>query len=190
MSGVREYEISQMLRGQAGTTAMIEDVWPAGSFVVVLDGRPKQITIPSASRGLDRHYRYGPAKSVVGSASFKHVVYAFKGNGYRPYPVTHLRAIEVANGLTFTWIRATRIDGDFWSTGDVPLGEHSELYQVTVYQSRLVKRQTVSSTASWTYPASQQASDLVFGGFEVAVAQVSGRYGAGLAMSIDIASQA
>jgi len=190
VAGVREYEISQMLRGQAGTTAMIKDIWPAGSFVVVLDGRPKQITIPSASRGLDRHYRYGPAKSVVGSASFKHVVYAFKGNGYRPYPVTHLRATEVANGLTFNWIRATRIDGDFWSTGDVPLGEDSELYQVTVYQNGLVKRQTVSSTASWTYPTSQQASDLVFSGFEVAVAQVSGRYGAGSAMFIDIASQA
>ena len=101
-----------------------------------------------------------------------------------------MRATEVANGLTFNWIRATRIDGDFWSTGDVPLGEDSELYQVTVYQNGLVKRQTVSSTASWTYPTSQQASDLVFGGFEVAVAQVSGRYGAGSAMSIDIASQA
>jgi hypothetical protein len=111
-TGTRQFEISQLLRGQAGTSNKIQDVWPAGSFVVVMDGRPAQVTVPSASRGLDRHYRYGPAKQPVGAASFKYAVHAFEGNGYRPYPVVHLRKSETGSLHHFSWIRATQIDGD------------------------------------------------------------------------------
>ena len=42
-TGTRRFGISQLLRGQAGTSAMIQDIWPAGSFVVVMNGKPKQI---------------------------------------------------------------------------------------------------------------------------------------------------
>jgi len=187
--GVRKFAISQLLRGQAGTASMIQDMWPKGSYVVVLDGKPQQITIPSASRGLDRHYRYGPAKSAVSAASYKHVVHAFKGNGYRPYPVTHLRMQEAGNGHAFTWIRATRVDGDFWTKSDVPLGEESELYQVTIFQDGLVKRKTTTPTPAWSYSANQQMADLVAGGYEIVVAQISSRYGAGLVNAMNVTAQ-
>lgn len=104
-----QYEIRNLLRGQLGTSAMMPRVWPAGSIVVVLDGHPEQITIPSASRGLERHYRYGPAKQAVRSASYKYTQRSFAGNGYRPYPVVHLNAAPDPSGMTVNWIRAPNI---------------------------------------------------------------------------------
>ena len=183
-TGTRLFGISQLLRGQAGTTAMIQDIWPAGSFVVVMNGKPKQITIPSASRGLERHYRYGPAKQSISANSFRHVVHAFKGNGYRPYPVTHLRQQEAGTTHAFSWIRATRIDGDFWGNNDVPLGEESEHYQVTIVQDGLVKRQTTTTQPFWAYENAARQSDLVAGQYQVSVAQISARFGAGPARAL------
>lgn len=74
----------ELLRGQAGTSGMIQDAWPAGSFVVVMKGRPEQITVPSASRGLDRHYRYGPAKQAVSSPALNTRSMRFRGTGIGP----------------------------------------------------------------------------------------------------------
>lgn len=187
-TGTRRYEISQLLRGQAGTCAQIQDIWPAGSFVVVMDGRPEQITIPSASRGLERNYRYGPAKQPVTAASYKHVIHAFKGNGYRPYPVTHLREKLTGANHTFEWIRATRIDGDFWNAGDVPLGEVSEQYQVTITQGGQIKWQDIVTSESFSYPANMEQSELQAGDYQISVAQISARYGVGPGVSIILQS--
>lgn len=189
-TGTRQYEISQLLRGQAGTSGMIQDAWPAGSIVVVMNGRPAQITVPSASRGLDRHYRYGPAKQAVSSTSFKYAVHAFQGNGYRPYPVVHLRQSTVGATHSFRWVRATRIDGDLWGATEVPLGEVSEVYQVTIRQNGIILRQETVTHAQWTYVAADQQSDLGLGAYQMTVAQVSDRYGAGAETAMSIADHA
>ncbi len=183
-TGKRRYNISMFLRGQLGTSAMMPAVWPKGSIIVALDGRPEQLTIPTASRGLDRHYRYGPAKQSVGAASYKYTVRAFKGNGYRPYPVVHLKTHESAGDIDVNWIRATRIEGDIWSSSEVPLGETSESYLVRVRQDGLIRRETTVDQPSWTYTQAQMASDLGVGTFQVSVAQISERYGAGPAATI------
>ena len=177
-----------MLRGQAGTATHMRDIWPEGSFVVVMDGRPEQITIPSASRGLERHYRYGPAKQAVSAASFKHVVQAFKGNGYRPYPVTHLTSQTSGATHQFSWIRATRVDGDVWGTGDVPLGEDTEVYQVTITQAGQIKRQQSLTSPLFSYSAAAQTSELQSGDYQIAVAQMSTRFGPGPSQTLTLPS--
>ena len=187
-TGTRRFEISQLLRGQAGTATHMQDIWPVGSFVVVMDGRPEQITIPSASRGLERHYRYGPAKQAVSAASFKHVVQAFKGNGYRPYPVTHLASQTSGATHQFSWIRATRIDGDIWGAGDVPLGEDAEIYQLTITQGGQIKRQQSLTSPVFTYSAAAQVSELQSGDYQIAVAQMSARFGAGPSQTLTLPS--
>jgi hypothetical protein len=189
-TGTRQYEISQLLRGQAGTSGMIQDTWPAGSFVVVMNGRPEQITVPSASRGLDRHYRYGPAKQAVSSASFKYAVHAFQGNGYRPYPVVHLRKSGVGAAHHFQWVRATRIDGDLWGPTEVPLGEVSEIYQITIRQNGTIVRQEMVTNALWTYAAADQQNDLGAGPYQMTVTQISDRYGTGAEASLSIVDHA
>lgn len=187
-TGNRRFEISQLLRGQVGTSAMMQDIWPAGSFVVIMNGKPKQITIPSASRGLERHYRFGPTKLPLSSNSYKHVTLSFKGNGYRPYPVTHLKMTNSGNTQVFSWIRATRIDGDIWGAGDVPLGEETELYEITITQGGLVKRQLTTSSATYSYSAAQQKNDLTSGTYQLVVTQVSARFGAGSEKTMTVES--
>ena len=182
--GNNTYRLRGLLRGQAGSRGLMPDVWPAGSSVVLLDGRVDQIVLPSAARGLDRHFRYGPAKRPLGDPSFRYRVDAFAGNGLRPYPVAHLRARPVAGGLDVSWIRCSRIDGDLWGQGDIPLGEAQEAYQIRVIRDGILRRSASVTAPVWHYPASQIAADHGNAAFRVEVAQVSDRFGAGLASAV------
>ncbi|WP_439155856.1 hypothetical protein [Yoonia sp.] len=155
------------------------DVWPAGSRIVALNGVPRQILLPSAARGLERHYRYGPAKRPLGDASFRHAVRTFQGNGLRPYPVAHLRARVTAAGREISWIRCSRIDGDLWAAGDIPLGEDSESYLLRITQNGMTRRTVALGTPQWTYDAAQIATDTGGAPYRLEVAQVSARFGAG-----------
>ena len=70
-------------------------------------------------------------------------------------------------------------DGDVWRETDVPLGEMTESYIVEVRQSGNVIRQEFMSMPVWNYSASEKSTDLTSGSYEIAVAQVSDRYGIG-----------
>ena len=61
----REYLVGGFLRGQAGTDAVMPDLWPAGTDFVLLDGAVGQLDLPSAARGRERHFRVGPAVRVL-----------------------------------------------------------------------------------------------------------------------------
>ncbi|SMR72831.1 Putative phage tail protein [Aliiroseovarius halocynthiae] len=173
------YDLSLRLRGQLGTDAAMPSYWPAGSYVVVLDGTPDQIPLASSARGLNRHYRIGPARKAYSDASYLHNVYAFKGIGLRPYAPVHLSVRDDAGDHVINWVRRTRVDGDPWGDGDVPLGETSEQYRVRIVDGPTVKREFDVSSPSWTYIAPLRAAELVSGAYAVEVAQVSERFGAG-----------
>ena len=182
------YDLTELLRGQRGSSAMIRDVWPVGSRVVVMDGRPEQITIPTAARGRDRHLRYGPVKRPLTDPSYRHVVHRFKGNGLRPYPVVHLCAKAAGDDLRVAWIRQTRIDGDLWGFGDVPVGEESLAFVVEVRQGDAVRRQVQVTATEWIYTTAMRAADGIGSSFVIGVAQLSARYGAGPFTGVEIGS--
>jgi hypothetical protein len=173
------WDISLLLRGQAGTDAIMPHVWPSGSLVVLVDSAPDQLDLPLSARGLARHYRIGSASRAYDDPSFVHRVEAFAGVGLRPYAPCHLRSAPLAGGTTVTWIRRSRIDGDSWMGMDVPLGETSEAYLVRVVQSGSVRRETISLGQSWQYTAAMRAADGLLGPYEIHVAQLSDAYGAG-----------
>lgn len=178
--GTRAFALSNLLRGQAGSRGIVPETWPAGSRIVALDGVPDQITIPSAARGNARHYRYGPAKRPITDASFRHVELTFQGNGLRPYPVAHLRAPQDGTGARdVSWIRCSRIDGDLWSAGDIPLGEESETYLLRVTQNGILRREEVLTSPVWRYEAAQIAVETGSAPYRLEVAQVSARFGPG-----------
>ncbi len=182
----RTYDLSGLLRGQSGSDGVVPDAWPAGSKVVLLDGRPSQVSIPSAARGTPRHYRYGPVIRAYSDRSYRHQELTFKGNGYRPYSVAHLRAELMSGDLHVDWIRRTRIDGDIWSDGEVPLGEETEAYILRVQQGQSILREEALVQPSWTYSAAAQTADTGGADFEIAVAQVSARYGTGPFQTIKV----
>jgi len=185
--GGSRFALSGLLRGQFGTWGDMPDTWGAGAKVVMLDGTPAQINLPSTSRGTARHFRFGPAAQPMTDPSYRYQAHVFSGIGLRPYPVVHLRATPRGSDTDITWTRCTRIDGDLWADGETPLGEDTEAYVVRISQGSDVKRELTVTTPTLTYTASQRSADVGSGGFEIAVAQVSARYGTGPFVTIAVA---
>lgn len=183
----RTYEISGRLRGQLGTDALMPDQWPVGSYFVLLDGRPEQINLASSARGVDRHYRIGAARLPVSDPSYQYSVRAFQGNGLRPYSPVFLTATpDGSGGHYISWTRRSRIDGDIWGSGDVPLGEAVEAYLVRIRKGGAVIRETQVAAPAWTYDAAALAADGLVGPYQIEVAQISDRYGPGLFAKMDM----
>jgi len=174
------YDLSGRLRGQFGTDAMLPAAWPVGSIFVLLDGVPKQVELASSARDLARHYRIGPASRSYDDPSYVHLVHAFKGVGLRPYSPVHLRAeYDPSDALQVQWVRRTRIDGDSWSSLDVPVGEGTETYLIQVRAGGNVVREAQISSPNWSYTQALRLSDGISGPYEVHVAQLSERFGPG-----------
>jgi len=180
------YFLHTRLRGQLGTDALMPAEWPSGSYIVMLDGIPEQIQLADAQRRRARHYRIGPTGRPVDDPSYQHAVIAFEGVGLRPFAPVHLTARDTGGGITLSWVRRTRIDGDRWETPDVPLGEERELYLVQVSQNGSVLREQIVEAPNWTYSAANRASDGLTGGITLAVAQISGLFGPGAFASLEI----
>ncbi|MEL7280150.1 MAG: glycoside hydrolase/phage tail family protein [Pseudomonadota bacterium] len=172
------YLLSHRLRGQLGSER--DEVWPAGSYIVRLDGSPRQVDLAVSQLGLERFYRVGPASQPVDSGAYSQAQLTFEGVGLRPLSPVHLRLSgnpgEVRRA---TWIRRTRIGGDPWQGIDVPLGEETERYLVRVRQGEIVLREVFVDSPEWTYDLAAQSADGINGAFELDVAQVSAVVGAG-----------
>ncbi len=107
--------------------------------------------------------------------------------GLRPYRPVHLNARRLANSdIRTAWVRQTRIDGDFWDALDVPLGKAAESYQLRVVVSGAVRREEIVGTPEWTYSAADQVADGISGAFSFEVAQISDRFGPGLAGKVNV----
>jgi hypothetical protein len=172
------WEISMRLRGQAGTDGL-RAAWPTGSTVVVLDGGPRQVELPRSARGLERHWRIGPAGRSHSDPSHLQRVEAFEGVGLRPYAPAHLTVERRGGDLTVRWVRRTRLDGDGWEV-EVPLGEAREAYRVQVVAGGAVLREETVGEPEWLYSAAHRTADAAAGRRSVRVAQLSDRYGPGL----------
>ncbi|SEO50929.1 hypothetical protein SAMN04490248_10670 [Salinihabitans flavidus] len=175
------YLLRNRLRGQLGSDGIMPAQWPSGSTFVLIDPALTQIALKTAARNLARHYRIGPARRGYDDPSYEHRIEAFSGIGLRPYAPCHLRVTaDGAGGSMWSWIRRTRIDGDEWDLPEVPLGEESEVYVVRVMQGSMILREAVTTTPNWIYTAAEKADDGVSVPYEVHVAQISARFGAGL----------
>ena len=174
------------LRGQLGTEADMPDVWPAGSLVVLLDRSLTQLDFASSARGSDLIVRAGPAIRPVDDPSFVERSLTVEGLGLRPYAPAHLKARKSGGDIRLSWIRRTRIDGDIWADGDVPLGEAAERYRVRVLDGEVVVREVETAAPEFTYAAAAQAADAVVGPLRIEVAQVSDRFGPGEFARIEI----
>lgn len=183
-SGDGRFILKAILRGQAGSRGLIPDVWPAGSLIVALNGVPAQIQLASSARQTTRHFRYGPAKRPINDPSYSYRTFAFQGNGLRPYPVAHLRALQTTAGLDVKWIRCSRVDGDIWADGDIPLGEDHESYVVRVSQNGGLLRQETLSSPNWQYSAADQTAEVGGAPYLIEVAQLSDRFGHGPFVSL------
>ena len=176
----RTYSISRLLRGQAGSEWAMGAPLPAGAPFVLLDqhiltvasginalGRTMQLRV--VAEGRDHGDPVALALSITPQAT-----------ALMPLSPVHLRAARGVNGITFSWIRRTRVDGDSW-VGEVPLAEDSEQYQLEVLSGTNVVRAVTTTTPSAFYASTDELSD--FGmpqaSLSVRVAQLSATVGRG-----------
>lgn len=175
MLGGDVWEISERLRGQAGTDSVMPREWPAGSLVVLMDDAPKHLSIPPSVRGQQRYWRIGPARRPLDDASYVGLNTVTEGLGLRPYAPCHLKI----DGRRIAWIRRTRIDGDGWNGRDVPLGEAEEVYLLMLVRGADILHETEVLVPEYEVPEGIWRSASVGGEFVVQVAQVSAGFGAG-----------
>jgi hypothetical protein len=178
----RTYSLSRLLRGQAGSEGAMGAPLPAGSPFVVLDQH--LVTIASGLDALERglQLRVVMADRDHGHPTTLAITATPHGTALKPLTPVHLKAARSGNGVTFSWIRRTRVDGDTWA-GEVPLGEDSEQYSLDLLSGTGVVRTLTSTTSSVLYASAAGLSD--FGAAQaslhVRVAQISATVGRGFA---------
>ncbi len=183
LTATQTYDVSGLLRGQAGTeTAMQSGKIAAGAPFVLIDTTLLRLNLAPDQLMLPLNWRYGPAQRDIGHVSFNSQTHAFSGLGRRPLSPVHVRGSRSLSGdLTITWIRRTRIGGDSWDVAEVPLAEEREEYSIDIMNGGLRVR-TLSSTApSALYSEADQIQD--FGALadtvNCVVYQISATWGRG-----------
>ena len=175
------YALRMRLRGQLGSDGLMPEVWPAGSYFVLLNGLPEQISLSRNLRRVAQTYRIGSASRAISDPSYVQMTEAFDGNGLRPYAPAHLNLDMTPDGaVVLGWIRRTRVDGDGWDVAEVPLGEEREMYLVRVLKDGVIIREETVTDPLWIYPLSAQAADGLTGAYSLEVRQISAVYGPGL----------
>jgi hypothetical protein len=178
----RTYELSRLLRGQAGSEYAMGDPLPAGAPFVLLD---RQL-VPVA-RGLDMLDRTIQLRIVAAGRSHDDpaavALTATPGaTALRPLAPVHLRGRRSASGVSIDWIRRARFDADGW-TGEIPPGEDREDYLVEILSGATVLRTLSAGSASVLYAAADEIAD--FGAAQaslsVRVTQLSATVGRGFA---------
>jgi len=172
-----QYRLSGLLRGRRGTE------WATGAhvtgeeFVLLSSDAIQEETLNLSDIGREITYKYGYANTDGTEEQF-----TATGKGYKPYSVCHVASSRDSSGnLTITWIRRTRIGGEWQDNIDALLSETTEAYEIDIMSGTTVKRTLTASTGSVDYTAAQQVTD--FGSMQssvmVNIYQISDKVGRG-----------
>ncbi|WP_439573535.1 baseplate multidomain protein megatron [Phreatobacter sp.] len=177
----RTYALGHLIRGQQGTEHRIGPVAP-GARVVLLDGPMVPLGTGLDLIGRPFRYRVGSAVLLAADPAVAEVEATAGLAALAPLAPVHLSARRGADGVTFGWLRRTRIGGDAWDLPDVPLAEATERYGVAILDGGgTVRRSAETATPAFLYPASDETAD--FGGpqtvLQLRVSQISATAGPG-----------
>jgi hypothetical protein len=182
LMGERTYELTRLIRGQAGSEWAMADDLPAGAPFVLLD--PHVVAVARGLDALDRtiQLRIVAAGRDHGDPTALALDVTPGATALRPLRPVHLRGRRTGAGVQFDWIRRARFDADSW-TSEAPLGEASEAYAVEILDGENVVRTLDAAAPSVLYASADEIAD--FGAAQaslhVRVAQVSATVGRGFA---------
>lgn len=158
LNGDGTYTLSNLLRGRRGTE------WATGTHVanetfVAFDPEAmKRFDGDMADLNQLRHYKgvtIGAALQDTTAQEFTNT-----GNSQKPYSPAHLKgAWDGSDNLTISWIRRTRVGGEWVDNVDALLSENTEAYEVDIISGGSVVRTISTSTQSASYTAAQQSAD-------------------------------
>jgi hypothetical protein len=159
------------------------------AFVLLLPATLARFTTPIGEIGRRRFFKGIAIDGDLDRAEL--VSAAALGTDLMPLAPVLLQAVPAGADILLSWVRRTRIGGELRDgTGEVPLGEAAEVYEVDILSdaggtgpSGTVLRTLTAAVPAVTYPADQIAAD--FGGMpprvSIAVHQISAAVGRGFA---------
>ncbi len=153
------YELSGLLRGQAGTGHAMRSPLASGARFVALTVEVEAIPLTVDELHLPLSWRFGPSARAIGDVSYQDRQHAFSGIGLRPLSPVHVKGRRSAGDLIITWIRRTRLGGDNWEAAEVPLAEESERYEVDIMSGTTAVRTLSANEPSVVYSAAEQIAD-------------------------------
>jgi hypothetical protein len=179
--GPRRYRLARLLRGLGGTEDVARTSAPAGALLVALDEALVPLVSGLGDLGRALRHRLVPAGLDAADPAVLELETVATGHALRPLSPVHLRARRTASGILIGWTRRTRLDGDNWELAEVPLGESSERYDVTIHGGGVPLRRLTCSAPQALYEAGWETAD--FGApqatLDIAVAQLSEAVGLG-----------
>jgi Putative phage tail protein len=131
LNGDGTYTLSKLLRGRRGTEEFCH-FHGSGETFLLLNGATHRVTQSSSVIGLLRYYKAVTFGTSVASASS--IPATVIGRDLMPYaPAQFTGAVDGSNNLNLSWVRRTRVGGAWVDgTGEVPLNEGSEAYDVDI----------------------------------------------------------
>ncbi len=150
------WRLSNLLRGQFGTSDAMVAAAPAGADVVLLNDAVVSLGLEAGEAGLPLNWRAESGISTVGPVAFS--------GGRRaatPLAPVHLKAAREASGdIRLSWTRSGRVDGDNWEAYDIPLDEPQERYLVELLLADGTIARSIETTApSFLYAASDAIAE-------------------------------
>lgn len=162
------YELTGLLRGQAGSEHAMRAPLEAGAPFVLLNDAVTSIALTLDEVQLPYQWTYGPSDRDLADPTYGLRAHTFRGVGLRPLAPVHVRGKRSGDDLEMTWTRRTRVGGDSWDVSEIPLGEDSERYEVDILDGEVVARTLQSTSPSLIYTAAEQTAD--FGGPQSSIA--------------------
>jgi hypothetical protein len=183
------YTLTTLLRGRRGTEVFTGG-HAVGDLFVMLGGAG----VTRRPLGLDRlgvtlHYRAVGRGGELRDARTEQLTLA--GNDLKPYAPAQLEATgRWGSNITLSWVRRTRVGGALIDgTGEVPLAEDGEEYELEILGPNDDVRRTVVGLTSptFTYTTAMQAEDFPEGypASAFVVYQISAQVGRGFAARFD-----
>ncbi|MEO0343573.1 MAG: glycoside hydrolase/phage tail family protein [Pseudomonadota bacterium] len=169
--------LSNLLRGQLGTEALMPAEWPAGTRVVALDEKLFPVTPPGSDWAQEHTLRVGPTTRAVSDDSYVEFTVVPHGVGVAPYAPAHLTYTRKASGdIDINFIPCVAVTGESWS-GEIAAPYSG--YQLRILRGQMVLRTVQFGQTSWIYTAVNQATDGLSIGDVFSISALGREYGYG-----------
>jgi hypothetical protein len=158
----KSYTLKDMLRGRFGTEWAMS-THSAGDVVVLLDTNDVETILSESSQiGLPYLYRGITLNRDIDSDTNR--TFTYRGINLKPLSPVYVTGVGslVTNDWTLSWIRRTRIGGEWRDGVDADLGESLEKYEVDIFSNSsytTVKRTLTVYSQTATYTSAQQVTD-------------------------------
>jgi len=174
------YRLRGLLRGRRGSERFSGGHVLSENFVLLTGPAINFAGLNFSDIGKAHLYKAVTSGALVeNSLPVSHV---FGAAALKPFSPVHAKGVrDSANNITMTWIRRSRVSGDWMDNADVPLGELYEKYDIEILNGLTVVRTLTSAVPSVVYPATLQIED--FGALQpsldVRITQMSDAVGRG-----------